>query len=303
MEENMKYIFEDIRNTTKNISFILEQLSKIKGSTLTLGSGGSKVVAEFIKLVLTKKNKIIVNTIDAADLSQLDTSLYENIIVSSYSGKNHGVKKSLEYDLQVFLLSTRKTRIKSEVLLTYNMEHRHSFISLNQTIVPMAIMLKYYLKEAFDEVIDTIEELIDKNLDFEIKDVTNIYTTYNTSASSRFIESTLVESGISSPIIHFKYDYCHGRSTINKNNDYSSIVLINQENDIDTLLVDVLTNQLKSNLFIKGPFQDEIINEFFLTLQSMYLLCNIAKSKNIDLSNIDYDKEAVKKVYYFKGSM
>lgn len=303
MEENMKYIFSDIRTTTKDITNIINYLSNIKGNTLVMGSGGSKVVAEFIKLVLTKKNKIIVNTIDAADLSNMDTSLYENIIISSYSGKNHGVRNSLKYDLQGYLLSTRKTPIKNEILLTYDMEYRHSFISLNQTIVPMAIMLKYYLKDKFDEIIDLIEELIDKDLSFDMKEVTSIYTTYNTSSSTRFLESTMVEASLSAPVIISKYDYCHGRSTFNKDNNYSSIVLINQEKDLDKVLMDVLTHQLKSNLFIKGPFQDEIVNDFYLTLQSMYLLCNIAKNKGIDLSNIDYDKEAVRKLYYFKGSM
>ena len=58
MEENMKYIFNDIRTATKDIKKILDCLSTIKGATLVMGSGGSKVVAEFIKLVLTKKNKL-----------------------------------------------------------------------------------------------------------------------------------------------------------------------------------------------------------------------------------------------------
>lgn len=303
MEENMKYIFSDIRNSTKDIENIIKSLSNIKCNTLVMGSGGSKVVAEFIRLVLSKKNNIIINSIDAADISQMNIKLYDNIIISSYSGKNYGVKHLLNYDLQGYLLTTRKTKINKEILLSYDMEYRHSFISLNQTIVPMAIMLKYYLGDDFDEIIDLIEELLDKTINIEIKDVTNIYTSYNTSASSRFIESTLAESGLSAPVIHAKYDYCHGRSTLNKDNDYSSIILINNKLDIDRLIIDIWSKRKNTSIFLKGPFKDEIVNDFYLTLQSMFLLCNIARSKNIDLSNIEYDKEVVKKVYYFKGSM
>lgn len=299
MEENIKFIYEDIINATSNSNDLLEELKSIKGPSIIIGNGGSEVVATFLAKVLSKKNHLITSVHDSCNLSSLELSNYENIIIASYSGTNHGVKNVFNYNLKKYMLTTRLTPIDDETLLTYHMEHRKSFISLNQTIVPMAVILKYYLGDIFDEIIEDIFKLVDKTINYELGNVTNIFTDYKTLTTSVFLESTLAESGISIPITHSKYNYCHGRSTINKDHNYDSIYLINNKKDIDDILLSILNKKI----ILEGTFQDEIVNDFFLTLQAIYLLCNIAKSKNIDLSKIDYDKQVVKKLYYFKGSM
>ena len=91
----------------------------------------------------------------------------------------------------------------------------------------MSVILKYYLGNLFDEIIEDIFTLIDKSINYELGNITNIFTDYKTITTSVFLESTLAESGLSLPIVHSKYNYCHGRSTLNKDKDYDSIYLIN----------------------------------------------------------------------------
>lgn len=299
MEENMKCIYEDIISSCRLSDDILKILKNISGNSVIIGNGGSRVVAVFLAKVLSKKNKIITSVHDSCDLSGVDLENYDSLIITSYSGSNQGVFNAINFNLPKYLLTTRKTPIGDETLLTYQMEKRKSFISLNQTIVPMAIILKYYLGNYFDEVIEDIFTLLDKTLEFNPTNVTNIFSDYKTKTSETFLESTLTESGISVPIVQSKYDYCHGRSTLNKDNTYRSIYLISKYTELDDSILSILNNPC----ILSGPFQDEIINDFFLTLSAMYLLKNIASSMNIDLSKIDYDKNVVKKLYNFKGSM
>lgn len=60
---------------------------------------------------------------------------------------------------------------------------------------------------------------------------------------------------------------------------------------------------MANHLIMESYFEDPIINDYYLTLQSMVLLMNIARAKKINLRSIKYDKEAVRNLYYFKGSM
>ncbi|MDE6141769.1 MAG: hypothetical protein K2G03_04110, partial [Bacilli bacterium] len=138
MEENIDFLYEDIREALSNIDSIILglSLSSISKPTLCVGAGGSKVVAEFANLVFTKKNKIICKTIDARDLNYIDLNLYSCLFVASYSGANTGVKLAMLKNLEKYLLTGRKSRISNETLIHYDLPKRHSFISLNATVVP-----------------------------------------------------------------------------------------------------------------------------------------------------------------------
>lgn len=304
MNEYINSLEENIMESTKNIDDIIKELKEIKGNLLSVGTGGSRVVAEYASSVLSKKNHIIAKSIDPRDLEHIDKSLYEKIFISSHTGSNYGVKKSLENDLEKYLLTTRKTSISDEKILHYEMPYEHSFISLNATLIPMAILLKYYLDNEFDKTIKNIFANIDEQASITLNgEYLNIFSGIDTRTSETFIESTLTEAGIAIPLIHEKYSYCHGRTTINKDKKSSAIYLGDKDTDLDCALKDVLENQMNDLYILKDKYADEIVNDFYLTLQSVYLLRNIAESKNIDLSTIDYDKYAVKKLYYFKGSM
>lgn len=303
MFEDIKNLYDDIIYATKNIDEKLDIFKSINGATICIGVGGSKVVAKYAEKVLAKKNKLIAITMEPHSFLHYDYSLYENIFIVSHSGKNYGVKACLDNNLNSYLLSTRKSNIKDENIINYDMPNRHSFISISDTIIPMAILLKYYLGNKFSKTLDKIFASIDKTLSLENSTNINIYTGFDSEAASFFLESTLIESGLNTPIVNYKYDYCHGRSTINKNHDKEAILLGYDKTDLDKTLLNVLNKSMKRIVVLKKISQDDIINDFYFTLSSVYITANLAKNKHIDLKKIDYDRESVKELYYFKGSM
>lgn len=295
---------KEILNSTKDIEKIKYSLKELKGNTISIGTGGSRVVAEFASKVLERKNNIIAKVIDVSDLYNSSLQLYDNIFISSYSGSNYGVKTSFIENKNIYLLSNRKTNIANENLLHYDMPKESSFISLTATIIPMSILLSYYLDDKFVIILDKIFESIDEELNLKINsNFLNIFSGSNTSSSEEFLESTLTESGLLIPLIHNKYSYCHGRSTINKDHQGYSIYLGYKGSDLDKALTCVLSSTMQDNLILKDTFKDDIVNDFYLTLQCIYLVENIASYRKINLSSVKYDKEAVRNLYYFKGSM
>lgn len=50
-----------------------------------------------------------------------------------------------------------------------------------------------------------------------------IFSGYETSTSSKYLEPTMLLSGIGIPIVHDKYTYCHGRSTLSTQNNNIAI--------------------------------------------------------------------------------
>lgn len=303
MFEDIECLYEDILYATEDTDCIFENLKNIKDPTICIGVGGSKVVAKFAEKVLAKKNKIIAITMEPHSFRHFDANLFKNIILASHSGKNYGIKTSLENNLNKYLLSTKELPNKDEILLKYNMIERKSFISISDTIIPMAILLKYYLGSKYHKTLTKIFANIDSSIILKGEENINIFTGIDTETASTFLESTLIESGLNVPIINYKYDYCHGRSTINKHHNNESIILGYSNTDLDKKLKGVLLTTTKKVLVLKKISQDDIINDFYLTCACVYLCANIAKSKKVNLKKIEYDRDAVHELYYFKGSM
>lgn len=299
MEDILNNLYRDIVRFIDENKDVQYHFENIKSNTLCIGSGGSKVVATFVARVLEKKNHIICKVGDATDakLTNMDS-----ILVCSYSGSNYGVKYALDTNKDKYLLSSRKTRISKEELLHYDLEDEKSFISLRATVMPMALLLKYYLGSDFDKVLKEIFANIDYELCMDIDEVINIFTSSSSSTACAFLESSLMESGICIPLVHTKYDYCHGRSTINKSHENSAI-LFSESKEIDEVLESIMHETMKEYSVISSPFTDTIVMDFYNTIESLYLLYNIARKKNVDLRKIDYDRIAVGQLYYFKGSM
>ncbi|MDE5889193.1 MAG: hypothetical protein K2H20_04145, partial [Bacilli bacterium] len=185
--------------------------------------------------------------------------------------------------------------------LTYesSIENEDSFISLAATLMPMSILLAYYT----DNDISLIKEILATKKEYlvRISKMYEILSGYDTSTASIFLESTLTESGVAIPLVHDKYGYCHGRSTTSNDNN-SSVILLNKGTELDKKLLSLFPNYYQEVIKIDSKYQDSVIDDFYLTYQSMLLAKSIASSANKDLSRVDYSP-MVKKLYYFKGSM
>ena len=109
----------------------------------------------------------------------------------------------------------------------------------------------------------------------------------------------MIESGIGIPIIHDKYSYCHGRSTLStvKNN---IAIYFNGNTELDKLLLDELPKYYKDVIVL--DFNNNLFSEYLLLVKCMYLTKYIADKQAKDLSGVDYNP-IVKKLYKYNGKI
>jgi hypothetical protein len=301
MLENFELLNDRIIDALEksDLEEIRNKLSNIKTPTIVSGVGGSKVVSNYVSKVLTAKNNIISTSIEPRDILYMNLENYYNIISCSYGGNNYGVRLSFNNHLKHYLLSKNKQDGIIDLQYQTTIKDENSFISLAATMIPMSIMLSYYL----DNDLSLIYDILNTKLDFafDIKDIYEILCGYESITASHYLDSTLTEAGIGIPIIHSKYDYCHGRTTITKNYN-SNMILLNDDRKLDKRLIKTLIDNGKDIIVFKRKYQDDIINDYYLTYLSMLFTKEIALKKGVDLSNVNYSP-MVKKLYYYKEEM
>lgn len=304
MEKNMKENFEKLERRLLNSFYnsdlekINYELSHIEGPTLVSGVGGSSVVSEYTSKILCNKNHIITRNTEPRDFMYIDPNLYKNVLACSYSGNNYGVELAFLNNLKHYLLSGKRNDREDITNLTYNcLDSEKSFISLAATLIPCGMLLNYYLDNDFERILDGTQ-----SYDFNFNtncDAFEIFSGFDTSTASKYLESTMVESGIGIPIVHDKYSYCHGRSTTSLENNNIAIYF-NGNRELDLLLLEELPKYYKDVVVL--DYDDNFFDEYLLLVKCMYLTKYIAEEKEKDLSGVDYSP-VVKKLYKYKGNL
>ena len=303
MQINFKYLKERVIDSLEHtdLEFIRHELSKINEPTIFSGVGGSSVVSEFGSKVMNKKNGIISINSEPRDFIYRNNNPFRNVIACSYSGNNYGVKLSFLNELKKYLLSKNTFEDKDVTYLKYDttIDSERSFISLGATLIPVSILMDYYLNGKDKDLVDSIQE---QDFNFEIEsDIYEIYTGQDTSTASKYLESTITESGIGIPIVHDKYSYCHGRSTLNMN--YKGVAIyFNRNTEFDRIMLEELKKYYKTIISIDSKFEDDILDDYQMLIQSMYLTKYIAEKKEKDLSKVDYSP-IVKRLYKYNGNI
>ena len=306
MEKNMNINFQYLKErvidglTHTDLDRIRFELSRIDSPTICSGVGGSYTVSEFASKVINQKNKIITINSEPRDFLYRKNQ-FKNVIACSYSGNNYGVELSFLKECKKFLLSNNSYDDKEITYLQYKstIEKERSFISLGATLIPISIILDYYLDGKNDILLESIQEY---NFDFNgTNHIYEIFSGYDTSTSSSYLESTMVESGIGIPIVHDKYSYCHGRSTLRKNIQTTAIYL-NRNTDFDKFILEELKSYYETIIVIDSKYDDQILDDYQMLIQCMYLTKIIAEKENKDLSDVDYSK-IVKKLYKYHGNI
>ena len=307
MEKNMEINFEFLKERVvdslkhSDLDFIRSELSKLDKPTVFSGVGGSSVVSQFGSNVINKKNGIISINSEPRDFIYRNNKEFKNVVACSYSGNNYGVELSFLKNLKRYLLSNNSFEDKEITYLKYNttIDKERSFISLGATLIPISILMDYYLNGKDNPMLDSIHET---SFDFDIENnIYEIFSGYDTATASKYLESTMVESGIGIPIVHDKYSYCHGRSTFGINYD-GIIIYYNRNTEFDKLVLAEFKKYYKTIIIIDSNFQDHILDDYQMLIQSMYLTKYIAKKKTKDLSKIDYSP-IVKKLYRYNGKI
>ncbi len=302
MQVNFKYLKERVIDSLDktDLEYIRYELSKLDKPTVFSGVGGSSVVSDFGSKVINSKNNIVSINSEPRDFVYRNNT-FRNIITCSYSGNNYGVELSFLNDLKKYLLSNNSYDNNDVTYLRYDtsIDKERSFISLGATLVPVSILMDYYLDGKDNNMLESIN---DKSFDFNIySDIYEIFTGYDTSSSSKYLESTMVESGIGIPIVHDKYSYCHGRSTLGINHK-SIAIYYNRNTDFDKMMLEELKKYYETIIIIDSKYDNQILDDYQMLVQSMYLTKYIAEKKSKDLSNVDYSP-IVKKLYKYNGSM
>ena len=303
MEKNMNENFKKLERRVidclynTDLKRINYELSNIDGPTLVSGVGGSSVVSEYASKILSIKNKIITRNTEPRDFKYLNTSLYNNVLACSYSGNNYGVELAFLNNLHHYLLASQPNIKEGIINLNYNCSDKEkSFISLSSTLIPCSILLNYFYGNDIGRVIDLLDQY---DFDFDTEcDAYEIFSGYDTSTLSKYLESTMIESGIGIPIVHDKYSYCHGRSTLSTVSNNNAI-FFDSGSELDKLLIDEIRKYYKEVIIIKNY---NLTSEFSNLMKCMYLTKYIAESKNKDLSGVDYNP-IVKKLYKYNGQV
>ena len=303
MEKNMNENFKKLERRVidclynTDLKRINYELSNIDGPTLVSGVGGSSVVSEYASKILSIKNKIITRNTEPRDFKYLNTSLYNNVLACSYSGNNYGVELAFLNNLHHYLLASQPNIKEGIINLNYNCSDKEkSFISLSSTLIPCSILLNYFYGNDIGRVIDLLDQY---DFDFDTEcDAYEIFSGYDTSTLSKYLESTMIESGIAIPIVHDKYSYCHGRSTLSTVSNNNAI-FFDSGSELDKLLIDEIRQYYKEVIIIKNY---NLTSEFSNLMKCMYLTKYIAESKNKDLSGVDYNP-IVKKLYKYNGQV
>ena len=306
MEKNMKVNFEflkervvDSLNNT-DLDFIRRELSKLEEPTLFSGVGGSSVVSEFGTKVINAKNKIITVNSEPRDFIYRKNDSFKNVIACSYSGNNYGVELSFLKKLKKYLLSNNSFDDKEVTYLQYNttIDKERSFISLGASLIPISILMNYYL-DGNNEFLENIEtSSFPLSLD---GDIYEIFSGYDTNTASKYLESTMVESGIGIPIVHDKYSYCHGRSTFGIN--YKGIAIYyNRNTEFDRMMLEELKKYYRVIIIIGSRFEDPILDDYQMLIQSIYLTKHIDQERQKDLSKVKHSL-IVEKLYRYNGQI
>ena len=307
MEKNMKTNFDFLKERVidsldnTDLSYIRNELSKLNEPTLFSGVGGSSVVSEFGSKVINTKNGIVSVNSEPRDFLYRNNNAFRNVVACSYSGNNYGIELSFLKGLRKYLLSNNSFDDKDVTCLKYDttIDKERSFISLGATLIPVSILMDYYLNGQNSLILDCIEES-PFNFDLE-SDVYEIFSGYDTSTASKYLESTMVESGIGIPIVHDKYSYCHGRSTLVINYNGMAIYY-NRNTEFDRMMLEELKQYYSRIVTIDSKFKDQILDDYQMLIQSMYLTKYIAGKKAKDLSKVEYSP-IVKKLYKYNGQI
>lgn len=293
-----KRVFDTLEKS--DLERVRKQLENIKGSTLCTGVGGSHVVSTFATSVLSRKNSSIVKNIQPRDMLYENIDLYNNVLSCSYGGRNYGVRVSFDNHLNKYLLSHDVYGKEDVETILYKSSYpiEKSFISLAATLMPMSLLLDYYLQKDIGFIHKYFKEV---KYDVLGNDTYEILSGIDTLSASTFLESTLIEAGVANVIIHDKYDYCHGRTTLSYNNDHS-LILFNNETELDKIILGEADKYYKEVIVLNKENDDLIVNDYIQTIRSMYLAKSLAEKKDINLSKVNYSP-FIKKLYYFKGQM
>lgn len=322
MQVNDPYLgkYNDIRE-------MLYDLTIDNKPTLIMATGGSKVIAYYLQLIIERLGLtgIICEVIEPRDyFYKANRDMFSNLIAISASGNTNGISEALlDFRGNKYLITENKKESNYQVVSWSNelYDREKSFISLATSLGPISLLLDSTtslnlelgsneikrINDKIKELLSRSKEKINKlNVYFKDTSLIQIMSGYETKTSASVLESNLTEVGLAPAVIHDKGSYCHGRSNLLFQYPNSKLIYLSHGlKELDILLIESINSEY-SNIFVfdTNDLSDNIFwKEYYLILQMYFLSKKIAEDKNIDLTQPEYNPTLVKKLYKFKGEM
>lgn len=322
MQVNDPYLgkYNDIRE-------MLYELTIDNKPTLIMATGGSKVIAYYLQLIIEKLGLtgIICEVIEPRDyFYKANRDMFSNLIVISASGNTNGISEALlDFKGNKYLITENKKESNYQVVSWGNelYDREKSFISLATSLGPISLLLDSTTSlnleldsNEIERINDKIKKLLSRsrekidrlNINFKDTSLIQIMSGYETKSSASVLESNLTEVGLAASVIHDKGSYCHGRSNLLFQYPNSKLIYLSHGlKELDSLLTKSINSEYSNvSIFDTSDLKDNIFwKEYYLILQMYFLSKKIAEDKNIDLTQPEYNPTLVKRLYKFKGEM
>ena len=303
--EKMEYCFSRLEERIlsavdkTDTDILFDGFRQISLPTLVTGVGGSSVVSAYFSKVIRTKNNVICNEVMPRDMLYMPLDGYRNVVACSYSGKNIGVKASFANGLKKYLYSVNTIEGTEPLQYTVS-EEEESFVSVSGTLIPMSLLLLYYA----DDDTDLLKEIIRTSVNWSglpSSKVIEVLYGYEQSTAARMLESTMTEGALAAPVLHEKYNYCHGRCQLN-DEQKNDLIYFPGDNGMDEIYEIELPTFYRSVTRMEGRYSDPVVNDFYLTYQSLLLCKAIAEDKGKDLSRKNVP-DISDKLYLYIGDM
>ncbi len=325
MEYNYNKIFERVSEAHEfnKYDMFKERFDKLSGNILVVGTGGSYVVTQYIKEILSDDQDKFVVCMKPRDALFENVKKYDHVIIITYSGKTPELikvfNKYKKYkNIKEILVITRAK--ESDIIGKWNprgcdkiisyystLPREKSFISISATIIPISYMFRYKNKYSYDIFITEFNRIIKKysnennflNLT-NIEENIHIVSSKETVCSAVLLESIFIESGIANVVIHEKKDLSHGRVTIfDKEFKQTVIYLCNNVVRYDNVLIEYLKHYKNIKMIM---LNERITDKFEMLIEVFYFCKHVANINNIDLSKIKYFPD-VRKIYSYNSKL
>ncbi len=298
-------------------------------SYLFIGTGGSFAGASFASTVINELYGASTYSLYPRDALYRNNINIDKAFLFSYSGTTNDLIQSVKVfnknDVYVITKGqtqniVTKTGILKNNIITYrtstNKGKERGFLSFEGALAPAALFMKLYLQKINSDIdinnfikdsmsywSNKVQKEIDKNFiesAINHNKIINVFRGDYSNCASYDLESKLIESGIFNCIIHEKKNFSHGRFINFENMNNKCVIYFKQKTT--SKYEEELLNYLGNKIAIFESKYDGLLAEFDLLIASQFIIYQIGKLLDIDVSKPNYTDNAMK-IYFYKGQL
>ncbi len=298
-------------------------------SYLFIGTGGSFAGASFASTVINELYGASTYSLYPRDALYRNNINIDKAFLFSYSGTTNDIIQSVkDFDKNNVYVITKgqtqnivtKTGIMKNNIITYrtsaNKGKERGFLSFEGALAPAALFMKLYLQKTNSDIninnfikdsmsywSSQVQKEIDKKFiesAINHNKIINVFHGDYSNCASYDLESKLIESGIFNSIIHEKKNFSHGRFINFENMNNKCVIYFKQKTT--SKYEEELLNYLGNKIAIFESKYDGLLAEFDLLIASQFIIYQIGKLLDIDVSKPNYTDNAMK-IYFYKGQL